>query len=417
MVSPSATNAAIAEALGFQLTHQKDTVDSLTERSLASMPSISPVTRLKAIKSKAEMEGFRACHIRDGAALVEFFAWLERSLLNKDSHTEGNDPEGQSNTSAATLTEYSVCTKLREFRSKKSHFLGTSFDTISSINSNGAVMHYKPSAQTALTFAEEALGKESNGNAIGGVMYLCDSGGQYVDGTTDVTRTLYLQVNTKQAADDNNTKTNDKLTVSTNAHSSTHAIASSGASQWQKTCYTAVLAGHVNLAMTSFPKGTTGYQLDVLARAPLWSLHRDYRHGTGHGVGHCLNVHEGPQSISPRLPSNEVALVPGMTVTNEPGYYEDGSFGIRIENVMMVVDARDGQSRNENKSASTGGEYFGFETVTMVPYARALIRKDQLSAEQVAWIDRYHQMVRERLLPELSSSEAIEWLLRETEPL
>ena len=310
----------------------------------------SPICMQKAVKNNVEIEGFRACHIRDGAALTAFFAWL-----NQEVAVKGN----------TELNEVSVADKLEEFRSKQLHYKGLSFPTISAYASNGAVIHYTPSLQTAAKISTDSL-------------YLCDSGGQYLDGTTDVTRTLYF---------------------------------GTCASQREREAYTLVLQGHINLALATFPKGTSGYKLDAIARLPLWNAGLDYLHGTGHGVGHFLCVHEGPQGISYRIANNEVALEPGMTVTNEPGYYEAGAFGIRLENVMVVDWAKTRHSFNNV-------EFYNFETVTRVPYARNLIAVEMLSRVQLRWLNAYHKRVREVLEPLLKEDEvALQWLSEQTQEI
>lgn len=318
--------------------------------------SHSPLLVAKAVKNDVELAGFRSCHVRDGAALVAFFAWLEDRVVQ---HAD------------RTITEVTAATKLSEFRAQQPLFRGESFETISAYGSNGAIIHYDATLNpTSALISTDSL-------------YLCDSGGQYSDGTTDVTRTLHF------------------------GRPTPHQIA----------CYTAVLRGHVDLAMAKFPEGVVGSRLDTVARLPLWSLGLDYRHGTGHGVGHCLNVHEGPHSISYRAHSgavDEAALRVGMTVTNEPGYYEAQNFGIRIENVMAVCSAASTPHSVEGGSGS-----LAFETLTMAPYAAALIDVKALSDAQIRWIDAYHAAVRSALMPLLQphNSLAADWLHRNTEPL
>ncbi|KAI9139668.1 putative Xaa-Pro aminopeptidase P [Paraphysoderma sedebokerense] len=306
----------------------------------------SPITVAKAIKTSAELSGFRACHIRDAAALVSFFAWLEDELVFKKN---------------TNLDEVDVADKLEDFRSRNSDFIGLSFDTISGVGSNGAIIHYKPEKSTA---------KKLKVNE----MYLCDSGAQYRDGTTDVTRTLHFGVPT----------------------------------DFEKQCFTRVLKGHIALDKAIFPKGTTGYILDVLSRTSLWEAGLDYRHGTGHGVGAFLNVHEGPHGIGTRIAYNDVALQPGMTVTNEPGYYHDGHFGIRIENIMLVVPA--------NTPNTFGNKpYYTFEHVTLVPICRKLIDTSMLTREEVDWINNYHDKCWEKVSPLLKvGTKEYKWLRRET---
>ena len=228
----------------------------------------SPVGDAKAIKNDTELEGMRQCHIRDGAALSEYFAWLEDQLLVKE----------------ATIDEVDGSDKLEAIRSKHDKFVGLSFDTISSTGPNAAVIHYKPERGACSVIDPKQI-------------YLCDSGAQYLDGTTDTTRTLHFGEPT----------------------------------QMEKKAYTLVLKGHIALDLVIFPKGTSGYALDAMARQFLWQQGLDYRHGTGHGVGSYLNVHEGPIGIGTRPQYTEVPLATGNVISNEPGYYEDGAFGIRIE--------------------------------------------------------------------------------------
>jgi Xaa-Pro aminopeptidase len=228
----------------------------------------SPIGDAKAVKNDTELEGMRACHIRDGAALTEYFAWLEEELVNKGTK----------------LDEVEAADKLEAIRSKHQHFVGLSFDTISSTGANAAVIHYSPERGNCAIIDPKSV-------------YLCDSGAQYLDGTTDTTRTLHFGEPTEM----------------------------------ERKSYTLVLKGNIALDKAVFPKGTSGYALDTLARQFLWEEGLDYRHGTGHGVGSYLNVHEGPIGIGTRIQYSEVPLAPGNVISNEPGYYEDGSFGIRIE--------------------------------------------------------------------------------------
>jgi len=228
----------------------------------------SPVALAKSAKNETELEGMRQCHIRDGAALIEFFAWLEEQLIKKNSK----------------LNEVQAGEKLDSIRSKHDKFVGLSFDSICASGPNAAVIHYQAKPDECSII---------NPNAV----FLCDSGGQYLDGTTDTTRTIHFG----QASDE------------------------------EKRAYTLVLKGHIGLDLAVFPKGVTGYRLDAIARQHLWQYGMDYAHGTGHGVGSYLNVHEMPTGIGMRIVYNEVPLTPGNVISNEPGYYEDGKFGIRIE--------------------------------------------------------------------------------------
>ncbi|KAF8978402.1 hypothetical protein BGZ46_006497 [Entomortierella lignicola] len=303
----------------------------------------SPVTYAKAIKNETELDNMRQCHLRDAAAVINYFAWLE-DQLSKGSRLDEADGAEQ----------------LQKFRAEQKGFVGLSFDTISSTGANGAIIHYKPEKPAAAVIDPK-------------LVYLCDSGGQYLDGTTDITRTLHFQTPT--------------------AH--------------EKRCFTRVLQGHIAIDTAIFPDGTTGYNLDILSRRALWSDGLDFRHGTGHGVGAFLNVHEGPQGCGPRPAYNEVPLVPGMTLTNEPGYYEDGKFGIRIENILLVRKAK-------TKHQFGGKDYYGFEHITFVPIQTKMIEKSLLSSAEIAWINEYHAECIAKVEPYLEKgSLGYKWLKRE----
>ncbi|KAH6671634.1 metallopeptidase family M24 [Plectosphaerella plurivora] len=308
----------------------------------------SPVGDAKAVKNETEMAGMRACHIRDGAALIEYLAWLEHQLIDKK----------------AALDEVEAADKLEELRSKREHYVGLSFDTISSTGANAAIIHYKP---------ERGSCPKIDPNAI----YLCDSGAQYRDGTTDVTRTVHFGQPTDA----------------------------------ERIAYTLVLKGHIALDDAVFPKSTTGFALDCLARQFLWREGLDYRHGTGHGVGSFLNVHEGPIGIGTRVQYAEVALAPGNVVSIEPGFYEDGAFGIRIENLAMVTEVKTKHSFGDKP-------YLGFEHVTMVPYCRKLIQPSLLTDSEKSWINNHHADILQKTRDMIQSDPiALSWLVRETQPL
>ena len=300
-----------------------------------------PVMRPKAAKNAAEIEGARQAHIRDGAAIVRFLHWL--------------DTEAQS----GDVDEIQAAQKLESLRLELPELRDLSFDTISGAQGNAAFAHYRVS-------------EESNLKLVPGSLYLVDSGGQYPDGTTDITRTVPI----------------------------------GEPSQEMRVQFTRVLQGHIALSRARFPKGTTGTQLDILARLPLWEAGFDYDHGTGHGVGSFLGVHEGPQRIA-KAP-NSVALEPGMILSNEPGFYKEGAYGIRIENLEVVTAAED----------ITGGErpMLGFETLTMAPIHTGLIDTGMLSADERDWLNAYHAEVRKRLMPRFSG-EIAAWLEQATEPL
>ncbi|KAJ3025590.1 UNVERIFIED_CONTAM: hypothetical protein HDU68_006959 [Siphonaria sp. JEL0065] len=308
--------------------------------------STSPITKFKAIKNATEIQGFRDCHIRDGASLVQYFAWLENELVMKKN---------------ISISEVDGADKLEWFRSQRENFVGLSFDTISSTGANGSIIHYKPEHGTCKIISADE-------------MYLCDSGAQYLDGTTDCTRTHHFGTPTA----------------------------------FEKEAYTRVLKGHIQIDLAVYPRGISGYILDVLARTALWRAGLDFRHGTGHGVGHYLNVHEGPHGIGMRIAYNDVALEPGMTVTNEPGYYEDGKFGIRIENVMVVKEA-------ETPYDFGGKGSLGFEHVTVVPISTRLVDVGLLLPEEREWLNRYHEEVYTKVSPLLVGDElALKWLEKET---
>ncbi|MDR3424863.1 MAG: aminopeptidase P family protein [Alphaproteobacteria bacterium] len=295
-----------------------------------------PCALPRAIKNDVELAGMRAAHRRDGAALTKFLAWL-------DKHWEGG------------LTELEAEDKLAAFREADDKYRGPSFDTISGAGEHGAIVHYRAT-------------RESNARLMRGQLFLLDSGGQYLDGTTDVTRTVALGEPSAEMRDR----------------------------------FTRVLKGHIALASARFPDGTAGGDLDALTRQFLWAQGLDYGHGTGHGVGCYLGVHEGPQAISRR---NKVPLKPGMVLSNEPGFYKAGHYGIRIENLQAVVEVA-GLAGGERKT-------YGFETLTLAPLDRKLIEIGSLSRDEVKWIDAYHRRVREELQGMLDE-ETRGWLEEET---
>ncbi|KAL6543336.1 Aminopeptidase P2 [Orobanche hederae] len=373
-------------------------------RRPASLYRGSPISFAKAIKNEAELEGMRNSHlstigifmplahwplgkcpvarfvrqglhsikgaaykndycklieetiIGDAAALAQFWAWLEEEIGN-----------------SVILTEVDVAEKLLEFRSKEDGFLDTSFDTISDngadyakmsiigSGANGAIIHYKPEPNNCSRVDPDKL-------------FLLDSGAQYIDGTTDITRTVHF----------------------------------GQPSSWEKECFTRVLQGHIALDQAIFPDNYPGFVLDSFARSSLWKVGLDYRHGTGHGVGAALNVHEGPQSISFRF-ENMTPLLKGMVVSNEPGYYEDHAFGIRIENLLFVKEA--------NTPNRFGGvDYLGFEKLTFVPIQTKLCDLSLLSTTEIDWLNDYHMHVWEKVSPLVEGS-AYEWLRDNTRPV
>ena len=295
----------------------------------------SPVTRFKAIKNKTELSGFVNSHIRDGAAMVKFFCWLEEAV-----------PLGG-------VTELSAAAKLESFRKELPLFKGLSFETISAYGAHGAIVHYSSSQESNVELKPQGI-------------FLLDSGGQYLDGTTDITRTVTLGEPTAE----------------------------------QKDRFTRVLKGHIDLALTKFPKGTQGMQLDTIARKALWDILENYGHGTGHGVGSYLGVHEGPQAIS-YYRGLGVALEAGMILSNEPGFYKEGEYGIRIETLVQVVVSKE----NEN--------FLEFETATLCPIDLKLVDKSLMTDAEIKYLNGYHKNVRETLLPLLKDKEQ-KWLIENT---
>ncbi|MEN9409994.1 MAG: hypothetical protein RL216_1968 [Pseudomonadota bacterium] len=293
----------------------------------------------KAAKNTAEVQGMREAHLRDGAAVVEFLCWLDRAAP------------------AGGLTEIDVVTALEGYRRATNVLHDISFDTICGAGPNGAIMHYRVTQDTNRPVRREEL-------------LLVDSGAQYADGTTDITRTI--------------------------------AVGDPGAEA--RDCYTRVLQGLIAISRVRWPRGVSGRDLDALARFPLWVAGQDFDHGTGHGVGAFLSVHEGPQRIS-RL--SEVPLEPGMILSNEPGYYREGAFGIRLENLIVVQEA---PALGDNR------DQLCFETLTFAPFDRRLIRADRLSPDERDWLDAYHAEVVAKLSPRLSAP-ARDWLAAACAPI
>ncbi len=315
---------------------------SSLERGARFLFKPSPVKMFKAVKNKTEIAGFRAAHIRDGAAMVKFLTWLENNV-------------GQTE-----VTEVSAAEKAAEFRAVNKMFRGMSFETISSYGAHAAVVHYAPSPETDVSLKPEGI-------------YLVDSGGQYLDGTTDITRTISLGNPTEE----------------------------------QKERFTRVLKGLVDLLTASFPQGTVGKQLDTISRLPLWEKGLNYGHGTGHGIGTYLNVHEGPQAIS-YYRCIGVALEPGMITTIEPGYYKDNEYGLRVENVALVV-------KDEERS-SEKADFYTFENLTLCPIDLRLVKKELLTAREIEWLNAYHQKVLKTLAPLLDNPE-VDWLKKATKEI
>lgn len=294
----------------------------------------------KSIKNSTEIAGARQANIRDGIAVSRFLCWLEK------------------NSTAGLIDEIGAAKKLEQFRRDTGKLRDISFDTISGAGSNGAITHYR-------------VTRESNRGLRKGSLFLIDSGGQYLDGTTDVTRTVAI----------------GKPTAEMRHH------------------FTLVLKGHIAISRARFPEGTRGMDIDPFARQALWSAGLDFEHGTGHGVGSYLSVHEGPQGIS-RL--STTPLQPGMILSNEPGYYRAEKYGIRIENLVLVSDPAE----------IKGGQIpmLGFENLTFVPIDVNLIERSNLTPDEVSWLNNYHRDVRKQVLPEIDSTEKA-WLLQATKPL
>ncbi|ORE96114.1 peptidase M24 [Stappia sp. 22II-S9-Z10] len=316
-----------------------DAALSAIESEGTLLPRTDPVQRLKAIKNAAEIAGMRAAHQRDGVAVVRFFAWCEENAVG--------------------ATEIDLVRQLEAFR-REAGATDVSFDTISGSGPNGAIVHYRVDESTNRTIG-------------GGEPVLIDCGGQFEDGTTDITRTF---------------------------------VAGGGAGDDDfRVHYTRVLKGHIAVARQLFPAGAMGSDIDPLARAALWRSGDDFKHGTGHGVGAALAVHEGPASISRR---GRVPLEPGMILSNEPGYYRTGAYGIRIENLCLVREAR---------IPSGGGEAMHwFETITLAPIDTRPIIPTLMTAEEIGWLDSYHARVRGALVGDLDAAER-DWLAARTRPL
>ncbi|WP_296260648.1 aminopeptidase P family protein [uncultured Phocaeicola sp.] len=296
----------------------------------------SPVCLLKAIKNGTEIEGFRQAMKRDGVAMVRFLMWLEQAV-----------PNGQE-------TEISIDQKLYELRAQQALFHGISFDTIAGYQEHGAIVHYEATPQTAYTLKPEGL-------------LLLDSGAQYTDGTTDITRTIAL----------------------------------GPVSEAQRIDYTLVLKGFIALSQAEFPQGTCGTQLDVLARQYMWKAGINYGHGTGHGVGHFLNVHEGPHQV--RMNHMPALLQPGMTLTNEPGIYKAGRYGVRTENTMLIIESQ----------TTEFGKFYKFEPLTLCPIDKTPICTEMLTPGEKQWLNEYHAYVYAQLSPLLNEEEKA-WLAKAT---
>ncbi len=292
----------------------------------------SPIPMMKAIKNKVEQDGFRAVMLRDGVAMVKFLAWIKGAV------------------EAGGQTEITLADRLEALRAEQQHFKGISFDTIVGYEAHGAIVHYEATPETDISIEPHGF-------------VLIDSGAQYEDGTTDITRTIALGELTDE----------------------------------QRRVYTLVLKGHIQLDLCRFPSGACGSQIDAIAREPMWREGYNYLHGTGHGVGSFLNVHEGPHQI--RMEWRPAPMQAGMTVTNEPGLYLEGKFGVRIENTLLIVPAE----------TTDFGDFLKFETLTLAPIDTTPIVLDLLTEEERLWINNYHRRVFESLSPYLAGHER-KWL-------
>jgi Xaa-Pro aminopeptidase len=304
--------------------------------------AINPSTLAKSRKTADEAAHIREAMIEDGVAMCCFYAWFEAALACGER-----------------VTEITIDEKLSAERAKRKGFVGLSFPVIAGFNANGAMPHYRAT-------------KDSHAEIKGDGLLLIDSGGQYLGGTTDITRVWPI----------------------------------GNASAAMKRDYTLVLKGTIGLSRARFPRGTLSPMLDALARAPIWAEAMEFGHGTGHGVGYFLNVHEGPQSISKAVPDAHMAMEPGMITSVEPGLYRDGQWGVRIENLVLNIAG----PKNEF------GEFLDFETLTLCPIDTRCIDRTLMRADEIAWLNAYHATVRERLSPRVAG-DALAWLIDRTQPI
>jgi len=320
----------------------------------------SPVKRMKTVKNEREILGFRSAMLKDGIAMTKFLYWLDTSITSVPLLQEASVqtvPLLQKGQGRASLSELSISERLTSLRSQQSLYRDISFDTIAAYGPHGAIVHYEPTPESDIPLQPRGF-------------LLLDSGAQYLDGTTDITRTIALGPLTEE----------------------------------EKRVYTLVLKGHIQIELAKFPSGISGTQLDVLAKQAMWREGLTYLHGTGHGVGSYLNVHEGPHQI--RMEWKPAPLVAGMTVTDEPGIYLDGRFGVRIENTMLIVPYRETEF----------GKFLQFESLTLCPIDKAPILIDMLTQEEIDWLNAYHQRVFDTLAPHLKQEESA-WLQEACAPL
>lgn len=305
-------------------------------KSYAPIDILSPADLMKSCKNEVELKGFRSAMLKDGVAMVQFLMWIDENIGKN------------------TIHEIDIPKKLIDLRSKQNLFVGESFGTIAGYGPNGAIVHYNVTKESSLEVKPEGF-------------LLVDSGGQYFDGTTDITRTIAVGALTEQMKKD----------------------------------YTMVLKGHIAIATAVYPQGTRGSQLDILARKALWDQGLNYLHGTGHGIGHFLNVHEGPQSI--RLNENPTTLQIGMVTSNEPGLYRDGQYGIRLENLVVT----------QKEMTTEFGDFYSFEALTLCPFDTRPIDKSILTESEIDYLNAYHKVVFEKLSPLLNEVEK-QWLKEKT---
>lgn len=349
LLAPYAEAATALQGLGANdtllLDPRRVTLGFRQQVACTVVETLNPSTLLKSRKGAQEAEFVREAMAEDGAAMCEFYAWFEAAMARGER-----------------ITELTIDEKLSAERAKRAGFVGLSFNTIAGFNANGAMPHYR---------ATEASHAEIRGDGL----LLIDSGGQYLGGTTDITRVW--PIGTVSAA--------------------------------MKRDYTLVLKGTMNLSRTRFPRGTLSPMLDALARAPLWAEGIDFGHGTGHGVGYFLNVHEGPQSISKAVPNADMAMQPGMITSIEPGVYRPGQWGVRIENLVLNVPAGTAEG-------NTFDEFLEFETLTLCPIDTRCIERSLLREDEIAWLNAYHATVRQRLAPRVQGA-ALAWLNERTAAL
>ncbi|MCM1124268.1 MAG: aminopeptidase P family protein [Eubacterium sp.] len=344
---------ADSEAVNYNLYH------SLPE-GMEKIDKCSPVMLMKAVKTPQEMEHIRTAHVKDGVAVTKFIRWLKMSISDRErKNCLADEKRGLAKSfDKGTVTEMSAAQKLESFRSQMEGYLGASFEPIIAYGEHGAIVHYEPT-------------KQSDVEMSGGTFCLADTGGHYREGTTDITRTIALGTVTEE----------------------------------QKRYYTIVLRGHLALGAARFLYGVCGQNLDVLAREPLWENGLDYNHGTGHGVGFLLNVHEGPQRFHWRISETAkgVLLEEGMVISNEPGLYLEGQFGIRHENLVLC---RKGEQNGY-------GQFMYLESLTMVPFDRDAILPELMTDKELKWLNEYHQKVYETLMPYFEGEE-LKWLREAT---